>query len=1060
MPDPSNCHIISTKISPERIDSGSQMLAFCIFSTGKEHFMKKLTLIFFTLFFFAIRALSQSQSTTGNIEGRVVDQNGAAVPNATVTATNQDNGFGKTVQTDSDGNYVVVLLPPGNYRVEVPTIQGFAAAKYENVTVTVGAKTALPVTLNAGGTVNIVDVNAEGQGVETTRTSISSTVDERRVQNLPTNGRNFLDFATLTPGIVRDPTRAGDLAVGGQKGTLNSIQIDGASSDNTFFGQSSGRVGSGRAPSQFSIDTVKEFQVNQNGFSAEYGRAAGAVINVVTKSGTNKFTGSAFEYFRDESLNANSPVVIATQASRGQPNKRNPGQINQFGGTFGGPIKKDRAFFFGAYEGQRSKLPNPVILRSLPFAPANVQGFLAPKLTIYDVSRQQDTYLVKTDFNVNDKNQIWVRFNQQNFTGTNLENGGNLSAFDHTGNSNVTTTAITGNWTYTISSKWFNEFRYQYSRDREPGLANTTAPETTLSASAGGINDGTFSFGRNNFSPRETTIKRNQIIDNQTILLGNNTVKYGIDLLFDRIFNFFPGLFSGSYRFASYATLSAQLTNPASQNAAQYRQSFPGAGTTGGTTHPNNNEYGFFVQDDWRATPKLTVNLGLRYDYQSIAKPQIQNPNAALLAAGFDTSFRPSDKNNFAPRFGLSYAFDEKTVVRGGYGIYYARTPAIMTGTAHSQNGIQVVALDINCVSTPALCPVFPSVFTSVPTGATLAAINLYLFDRNYKQPFTHQARLQFEREIFKNTTFSAQYTLFKGVSLTRTRNANLSAPVTTSIPIYNGTTATGESITFQRFSNPRMIPAFNRISVFESTAKSLYHGLSFELNRRFSDRWQFNTSYTLSKAKDSKPDQTSVVPGADDGKLAENQFDLTGEYARSDLDIRHRFIFSPVYETGTFKGSDNKVVRFLLSDYVITGIFTAQSGIPYSAIVGADPNGDGVSGTDRVPGTVRNQFSTPAAYIVDLRLGRIIRFGERYRLSLFAEGFNLFNRSNVLFVNNTQYSFSSAGTVSGVALPNRLSPAAANFGTPRQFFSGAPSFSLNNSAYNREFQLGIRFDF
>src|SRR6185312_15642326 len=185
---------------------------------------------------------------------------------------------------------------------------------------------------------NVVDVRAEGQNVEITRTSISTTVDESKVLNLPTNGRNFLDFATLAPGVVRDPTRSGDLAVGGQKGTLNSIQIDGASSDNTFFGQSSGRVGSGRAPSQFSVDTVKEFQVNQNGFSAEFGRAAGAVINVVTKSGTNQFTGSAFEYFRDESLDARNPNLVSNNRLRPA------GQINQFGGTVGGPIAKNRVF--------------------------------------------------------------------------------------------------------------------------------------------------------------------------------------------------------------------------------------------------------------------------------------------------------------------------------------------------------------------------------------------------------------------------------------------------------------------------------------------------------------------------------------------------------------------------------------------------------------------------------------------------------------------------------------------------------------------------------------------
>ncbi len=986
----------------------------------------------------AMSAFAQSQATTGNIEGRVLDPNGAVVPNVNVSVTNKDTGFGKTAIADADGGFVFVLLPPGKYKVEAK-VQGFNLTTYDNVTVTVGGKTSLEIALTVGTSTNVVDVQAEGAAVETTRTSISSTVDERRVLNLPTNGRNFLDFATLTPGVVRDPTRSGDLSVGGQKGTFNSIQIDGTSSDNTFFGQSSGRIGSGRAPSQFSIDTVKEFQVNQNGFSAEFGRAAGAVINVVTKSGTNRFTGSAFEYFRDESLNARSPVLVA--AGRSRP----AGQINQFGGTFGGPIKKDKVFFFGAYEGQRSNLPNPVVVRSLPFAPVSIQTLLGPKVASYNIDRKQDTFLGKVDFNINEKNQVWVRFNQQNFTGTNLENSGTLSAEEHTGNSNVKTSALTTQWTHTLTPNWINEFRFQFSRDREPGLANSDAPEVSVTANAGGINDGTFSFGRNNFSPRETTITRYQFINNQTFLTGNHTIKYGTDLLFDRIFNFFPGLFSGSYTFTSYATLAAGTPS-------RYRQSFAGAGTTGGTTKPNNSEYGFFVQDDWRVSPKVTLNIGLRYDYQAIAKPPIQNPNAALLAAGFDTGFQPKDKNNLAPRFGVSYAFNEKTVLRGGYGIFFARTTAIMTGTAHSQNGIQVIAIDINCTTAPAgTCPTYPNVFASVPTNVNAVTPNLYLFDKNYKQPFTHQARLQFEREIFPNTTFSVQYTLFRGQDLSRTRNANLSAPVATA-----AATPSGDSFTFQRFSNPRPIAVFQRISLFESTAKSFYQGLTFELNRRLANRWQFNMNYTLSKAKDDKPDQTSVVPGGgDDAKIAENQFDLSGEYGRSDLDVRHRFIFSPVYETGTFKYSENKIVRALLSDYILTGIFTAQSGLAYSALVSGDPNGDGITSTDRVPGTKRNQYSTPATWIVDLRVGRIIRFGEKYRLSLFAEGFNLFNRSNVQNVNNTLYAFSAANAT----LPNRLSAAATNFGTARTFISGSPSFTFNSS-YNREFQLGIRFDF
>ena len=1000
----------------------------------------KAFLLFVLSVFFATGAIfAQSQATTGNIEGRVVDPNGAAVPNVAITATNQETGLEKNTTSSDEGNFVLPLLTPGRYKVVTAPAQGFAASTYENVTVTVGAKTALEIVLSASGSVNIVDVTATGQGVETTRTSISSTVEERRVINLPTNGRNFLDFVTLTPGIVRDPTRSGDLAVGGQKGTLNSLQIDGTSSDNTFFGQSSGRVGSGRAPSQFSIDTVKEFQVNQNGFSAEFGRAAGAVINVVTKSGTNQFRGGGFFFFRDESLNALNPNLVA----QGRP--KPPGQINQFGGTFGGPIKKDKIFFFGAYEGQRSDLPNPVVLRSLQFAPASVQTLLAPKVASYDINRQQDTYLIKTDFNINENNQIWVRFNQQNFTGTNLESSGTLSALEHTGNSLVKTSTLTSSWTATLTPKFFNEFRFQYSRDRQPGLANSSDPEVSVTANAGGINDGTFTFGRNNFSPRETSITRYQFVNNQTFLFGNHAVKYGADFLFDRIFNFFPGLFSGSYTFPSYAALAARTPS-------RYRQSFAGAGTEGATTHPNSTEYGFFLLDDWRATSELTLNLGVRYDYQRLAKPPITNSNAALLAAGFDTGFRPNDKNNIAPRLGLSYAFDEKTVIRGGYGIFYGRTPSIMTGTAHSQNGIQVVAIDINCTTSPALCPTYPSVFQSIPANVAAVTPNLYLFSRDYKQPFTHQARLQFEREIFANTTFSAQYTLFRGDDLTRTRNANLNAPISTVVPIFSGTAQTSETLTVERFPAARPIPAFQRISLFESTANSFYQGLTFELNRRFADRFQFNMSYTLSKAKDDKPDQTSVVVGTDDAKIAQNQFDLSGEYGLSDLDVRHRFIFSPVYETGTFRYSENKIIRALLSDYVFTGIFTAQSGFAYSALVSGDPNNDGNTANDRAPGTERNEFSTPAIYQLDLRVGRVIRIGERFRLTLLAEGFNIFNRSNVQNVNNTLYGFS---TVSGAF---RLTQAT-NFATPRTFVSSAPSFTTNSS-YNREIQLGIRFDF
>jgi outer membrane receptor protein involved in Fe transport len=999
--------------------------------------LRKLLPFFITILMLAGGVFAQSQATTGNIEGRVLDPNGAAVPNVNVSATNKDNGFGKTVLADAEGNYVFVLLPPGKYKVEAKAASGFQPATYENVTVNVGGKTSLEITLSVGSGTTVVDVQAEGAVVETTRSSIATTVDEKAIDNLPVNGRNFLDFATLTPGVIRDPNRAGDLSVGGQKGTLNSLQIDGTSNDNTFFGQTLGRTGTGRAPFQFSIESVKEFQINQNGFSAEFGRAGGAVINVVTKSGTNKFTGNVFEFFRDESLNANTPIVKANRSRAGLRNVRPKSQTNQFGGTFGGPIRKDKAFFFFAYDGQRSDLPNTVLLPSLASAPASVQAILGPKVISYNLARKQDVFLFKTDFNLNENNQLAIRFNQQNFTGTNNENGGTLSAQEHSGNSIVRTTTLTAALTTSISAKYFNEFRFQFSRDREPGEANSTQPEAVIITP-----DGNFNIGRNNFSPRETTVKRLQFIDNQTYIYNQHTFKYGIDLLSDRTFNFFPGLFSGSYTFGTNA--SNGYTAFAANTPTSYRQSFAGAGTTGGTTHPNSLETAFFLQDDWRVGKKLTLNLGVRYDYQAIAKPPIQNPDTALIAAGFDTGFQPKDKNNIAPRFGVSYALDEKTVIRGGYGIFYARTPSILTGTAHSQNGVQVIGLSINCsVATP--CPTYPNILTSIPATG-IPPRNLFLFSKDYKQPFVHQGRISFEREIIPNLSLSVAYTVYRGDDLTRTRDANLATPVLRPFTV----TGTGEVLNFDRFVNPRLItPAvYNRINLFESTANSFYQGLSIEAKRRFVNHFSFIAAYTYSKAKDDKPDQTAVVSVTDDAKIIQNQFDYRTDYGRSDLDLRHRFVFSPVYEVGKVSLIDNSFARALLSNWVFSGIIQAQSGFAYSAAVSGNPNADDNSANDRVAGTKRNQYTTPNTFQVDTRVSRTIPFGERFRLTLLGEGFNIFNRSNVSGVNNGFYSSTfNNGTQTGTLTRTNLNGALA-FQQPRAFLT------------ERQFQLGIKFEF
>jgi outer membrane receptor protein involved in Fe transport len=979
-------------------------------------------------------ALAQSQAATGNIEGRVLDPNGAVIPNAVVTARNEATGLERTANTDDEGNYRIIQLPPGSYTVKVTGVQGFMTWSGNNAVVTVGGRTPVDAQLSVSGEAVTVDIFSEGQTVETSRTSVATTVNERSIQNLPINGRNFQDFSTLSPGVIRDP-RGGDLSVGGQRGTMNSLQVDGVDNNNTFFGQALGRGGV-RPPYQFSEESVQEFQVNQNGFSAEFGRAGGAVINVVTKSGTNAFHGGLFEFFRDEALNANDPITKANQFRRGQPNVRPPLRINQFGGRAGGPIVENRAFFFFTYDGQRSNIPQVLDVPNLSTAPAAAQTALLPKLGTYQVGRNQDVILAKTDITLNQSNNLSLRYNHQGFTGVNNENNGPLSAEEHSGDSLVKSDTFSGTFASTLTHSILNELRFQFARDKEPGEANSADPEAVINTGAGNLN-----IGRNNFSPRETTIKRVQFIDNVSIVSGRSAYKFGLDFNFDRVLNFFPGLFSGSYTFPSYAAF-------ASNSPSAYTQNFAGANTSGGTTNPNLSEYAFYAQDDLRLMPKLTLNLGLRYDYESLACPPVTNPDTLLLNNGINTGNCPKDKNNLAPRFGFSYAPDEKTVIRGGFGMYYARTPAIVLGTAHSQNGINVTGINLNAAQLTTLGLHYPTILTAPPAGAS-ANPNLYYFAPDYEQPYVEQGRIGVERELWKNFSLSATYLYYHGLHLTRTRDVNLFAPVAT---VFTGG---GQSYTFERFPAARPISratgaSYNRISVFESAARSVYNGLAFQATQRFSRGFQFIAAYTYSRAKDDRPDQTIVVVGADDTKIVQNQINPSADFARSDTDLRHRFVFSPVYEIGRIKWSDNAVARAIFSGYILSGIVQAQSGSPYSALVGNDPNNDGNRANDRLPGTVRNQFTTPSVYQFDARITRVIPFNESIRLRLMLEAFNIFNRANVVLVNNTFYNLTGGVLVAPTAVTA--------FGTPRTFSS--PASGTTTFASPRQLQLGIKFDF
>ncbi len=954
---------------------------------------------------FNIAAFAQSQAASGSIEGTITDTTGAVVAGVRVSAVNLQTGLTRDTETNSEGLYRLQVLPVGDYNVSIEK-QGFATIKRDAVKVQVGDKVTLDIELGAAGAAETVNITTEAPIVETTRTQVSSTVNERAVANLPVNGRNFIDFVLLTPGVNRD-VRTGDISFGGQRGTLNSLQIDGADNNNTFFGQSLGRTGSGRAPYQFSQDAVQEFQVNSNGYSAEFGRAAGAVINVVTKSGTNEFHGTAFEFYRDKSLNANTFFNNAVRRLRPALH------VNQFGGNLGGPIVKNKAFFFFDYDGQRRRDPVDVTILGtrVPSTDPNFAAQqsalaeLAPRTQGYPRSFNQDVFLFKGDWQITQGNRFTARYNYQKFTGGSLENSAapgiptTTSTAEHTGNSNVRTQTLTLSLTSLLSDKIVNEFRYNYARDREPGTANADIPEVIILQ--GGIT--AVQLGRNNFSPRETTVRRNQFIDNIIFSFGKHSLKTGVDVNVENILNFFPGLFGGQYTFNSLADF-------ANRRPARYAQAFAGAGTSGPTTKPNNREFAAFVQDDWRFSQRLTFNMGLRYDIQKMATPPISNPSAALAAAGIDTGQVNLDKNNFAPRLGFAWnpLDSNKLVVRGGYGVFFGRTPAIMLGTAHSQNGIQVINLTFNA---PAIPTTFPNALPGLPSGATLPTANIYVFDKNYVSPYTQQFSLGTEYQLFKDLSVTLSYLGVKGTHLSRTRDINLKQPA----PV---TTIVGQPFTYLRFDSVRPIAGFGRISQFESTGNSNYHGFTTQVNKRFSKNFQTLISYTLAHAIDDAPDATSVVTGnaGDDSKIVQNTLNIRNDRASSVNDIRHRFVVSGIWEIGNYaKGVENRVARAILSGWQVSGILTAQSGFPYSAFVGGDLNNDGNRFTDRVPGVGRNTFTGPKFVSFDPRITREIRLFERARIQLIGEAFNVFNRANFTGINTTFFTLTGSGTTAAL---------------------------------------------
>ena len=1033
---------------------------------------------------------ANAQDGSAALRGVVEDTSGARIPAALVIVSSPDTGFQRAVFTDAEGNFSFGMLTPGRYDVSAAAMS-MQQSTQPNLQLYVGASTELQFRLAPAAKVETVTVVAPAPNVATESQTgeVSHEIVERAIQGLPLNGRRFTDLALLTPGVTQDPRGLtsdsnGDLSFGGVRGYQNNFLVDGTDNNNSFFAQARGRY---RAPYQFSNEVIKEFRVSSNSYSAELGRSGGAVFNVVTKSGSNEWHGTGFFYVRDRMFDAQPAFA---------PEKPDYRQ-DQFGGTVGGPIRKNRVFLYAGFD--ENLLSAPAIMQF-----ANGASQVVPQTNDYDrldqplvmqaaqqlnsMAGQYPTNMwgnatfAKLDYTLSSKQLIFFRANISRYGGTNnvfFNPSSPLTTYAESanGDEDVATESVAASWTSSWTSNIATHLRAQFSRDLQQSYANSQDPTIKIY----NLLDGA---GRSSMLPRQTREHKLHVADTADIETRRVSWKFGVDFIRTWIYNYYPGMAGGEYYFSNvkvnpftfapmkYGEPLTPLRAYAHGVPRYYMQDFGPA-----VSHPDSRQLAFFLQDSFRITQHFTLNAGIRYDAQTFLMDGLVS-NPLYPASGK----LPDLGNNISPRIGFAYSVGSRRplMIRGGAGRFYSTVPSIYPSKVQTNNGLvrSDLFLDIMKPADAALFPKYPNPLVNCPSGTVNCIVpanvadhltaTVSAFSPNFQTPYTDQASFTIEHEFGRKITATASYLYVHGEHLIRSLDKNLPKPVVTDYPVYNddGSVFLGQYLPVVSFATwetrktvdcpyppcinelQRPIARLGAINSFESEASSVYNGMTLSLKRQLSSGVFVRLGYTFAKAIDDGQDALVV----DRSGNVQNSYAVKLERGLSVTDQRYRLVAATIVQP-KFAGASGTFGR-LANGWQFSSVLTYGSGRPINATVAGDPNQDGNTYNDRLPGYRRNAFTGPDYFTTDFRVTRSLRVSERLNFQLLVEIFNTFNRTNAQVTISDDGFLNSAGQF--VAYSTKVGSKV----YPGQFLKNSNFLNPNNAYAPRQVQFSIRVNF